>query len=495
MAPALHVRCGCRGAGCHGVSCNTERRRRWWRRRWRRQWRCVQTRVESATTALTPCAGGAGSGGGSGRHGDGEDSSLPPRDSSFWFSVESFVRRNPSRASAAAVATLGVASFAFSRSEFGVAMKMRKVFEEGGLRGWEKHFRKDQGPNCLPRTELLKDMSELLRPGKLPQYTVIVGAAGTGKSAGHTPPGVFVALTNRTFAGKSTAVRKAIVGLKKPKGVVYFLPPTLLSGFSSALADALGYRRPVAWADRVVRLFTGETKEQAGMPPTTSEPHATWHALEPCIVKAAELYTSKHGVPPVLVLDGMDLVAKENPEFFVTMQNFAKKCADTGTLSVMLVFSDGRALPLLQSSSAITRAGVICEVGDISDEEARSLLRNTYSVKDVDRAAALVDQVAGGRFPLLIKCGLSSKSLDAISRELDIKTRDSLRKVGVRATEPLFCKLLSSSCIDMDTAHELLPESKVQELLRLNILLAHPDGTYSFHDRHVTRFMQRAGRT
>ena len=93
-------------------------------------------------TALTPCAGGAGSGGGSGRHGDGEDSSLPPRDSSFWFSVESFVRRNPRRASAAAVATLGgVASFAFSRSEIGVAMKMCKVFEEGGVRGWEEHFR------------------------------------------------------------------------------------------------------------------------------------------------------------------------------------------------------------------------------------------------------------------------------------------------------------------------------------------------------------------
>ena len=415
----------------------------------------MQTRVESATTALTPCAGGAGSGGGSGRHGDGEDSSLPPRDSSFWFSVESFVRRNPSRASAAAVATLGgVASFAFSRSEYGVAMKMRKVFEEGGLRGWEKHFRKDQGPNCLPRTELLKDMSELLRPGKLPQYTVIVGAAGTGKSAGHTPPGVCVALTHRTFAGKSTAVRKAIVGLKKPKGVVYFLPPTLFSGFSSALADALGYHQPVAWADRVVRLFTGEIKEQAGTLPAASEPHATWQALEPCLVRAAELYASKHGVPPVLVLDGMDLVAKEDPAFFVTMQNFAKKCADMGTLSVMLVFSNGRALPLLRSSSAFTRAGVICEVGDISDEEARSFLSNMYSVKDVDRVAALVDQIAGGRFPLLIKCGLSSNSLDAISRELDIKTRDNLRKVGVRATEPLFCKLLSSSRIDIDTARE-----------------------------------------
>ena len=241
------------------------------------------------------------------------------------------------------------------------------------------------------------------------------------------------------------------MGLEKPKGVVYVLPPTLLSGFSSALADALGYRRPVAWASRVVRLFTGEIK-QAGTPPA-SEPHATWHALEPCLVRAAELYTSKHGVPPVLVLDDMDLVAKKDPEFFVKMQDFAKKCADTGMLSVMLVVSDGRVLPLLQSSSAITRAGDICEVGDISDEEARGLLSKMYSVKDAD-AAALVDQVAGGRFPLLMKCGLSSKSLDAISRELDIKVEEDLQQVGMPPTAPLFCKLLSSSRIDIDTARE-----------------------------------------
>ena len=96
------------------------------------------------------------------------------------------------------------------------------------------------------------------------------------------------------LAGKSTAVRKAITKLKKPKGVVYFLPPTLLCGFSSALAEVLGYRHPAALADRVVRLFTGETKAQAGPPPTTSEPHATWQALEPCLLKAAEFYCFKH---------------------------------------------------------------------------------------------------------------------------------------------------------------------------------------------------------
>ena len=61
---------------------------------------------------------------------------------------------------------------------------MRKVFEEGGLCGWEKHFRKDSRPNWIHRPHLLADITELLRPGVSAQYSVIVGAAGTGKSTG-----------------------------------------------------------------------------------------------------------------------------------------------------------------------------------------------------------------------------------------------------------------------------------------------------------------------
>ena len=159
---------------------------------------------------------------------------------------------------------------------------------------------------------------------------------------------------------------------------------------------------------------------------------------------------------------------------------------------MVLVFSsDGRALPLLQSCSAVTRAGTIYEVGDVSDADAIAWLRTVYNV-EAPRAETLVRAIAGGRFPLLMLSGASSKSVDAIIRELDIKARDNLRRAGVCVTAPLFCKLLSSTCIDKDAAHELLPESKVQELLSLNILSAHPDGTYTFHDRHVARFMERA---
>ena len=88
--------------------------------------------------------------------------------------------------------------------------------------------------------------------------------------------------------------------------------------------------------------------------------------------------------------------------------------------------------------------------------------------------------------------GMLHSSVDAISRELDIKIREGLREVGVRPNAPLFRALLTTKAIVIDEAHELLPKAKVQELLSLNILSAHPDSTYTFHDRHVMRFMERA---
>ena len=343
------------------------------------------------------------------------------------------------------------------------------VFEAGGAHGWDAIFFKDTF-NHIQRTELHKELTQLLRPDEKAQYAVVVGAAGTGKS---------------------TAVRSAVRSLVEPKGAVYFLPPTLLTSFSSELAGVLGYYRPIRWADRVVRLVTGETKEGAKAPSLNAEPQATWSALEPCLVKAAARYRAKHGAPPALVLDGMDLVAKEDPYFFLKMQDFAKKCADAGILSVVLVFSDGRALPLLQSSSAISRAGVIYEVGDVSDKDAVKWLTEEYNV-EASRAAALVDSVAGGRFPLLRMCGISTKSVDDLSDLLDRKTEVNLLRVGVDPTAPLFRALLSSKSVKEIVAFKLMPENKVQELLSLNILSAHPDSTYTFHDRHVTRFMERA---
>lgn len=333
------------------------------------------------------------------------------------------------------------------------------------------HFCQRQAPQSVETCAAPGGHTRLLRPDKHAQHAVIAGAVGTGKS---------------------TAVRKAILQLEEPKGAVYFLPPTMLFGFSSALANALGYNRPAGWADRVANFFTGESKPPPAVAPTTSEPHATWMRLEPCLVKAAARYRAKHGAPPVLVLDAMDLVAKEDPSFFLEVQDFARRCADTGILRVVLVVSEGRGLPLLQSLSTDTRAGVIYEVGDVSDNEATEWLTKNYNL-DAARAAALVDTVAGGRLWMLSNYGASSRSVDAISRELDIQTGVDLLHVGLRPDAPLFRALLSANAIATGKAHALLPGAKLQQLLSRNILSAHPDGTYTFHDRHVLRYMVRAG--
>jgi hypothetical protein len=153
----------------------------------------------------------------------------------LWLSLKRLLR--PLHFSAGALAAVGsTLCFAYHYSEAGIARHVCRVFAAGGARGWDAHFFKDRLPNRVARKQLHEDLTTLLRPDARAQYAVIVGAAGTGKS---------------------TAVRKAIGELHEPKGAVYFLPPTLLSGFSSALAHALGYYRPVGWADRVVRFLSG----------------------------------------------------------------------------------------------------------------------------------------------------------------------------------------------------------------------------------------------
>ena len=206
--------------------------------------------------------------------------------------------------STGAVCTAGsTLCFAYYYSEAGVTRQICRVLEAGGVRGWETHFRRDWLPGRVERAKVHADITKLLRPDAKTQYAVIVGAAGTGKS---------------------TAVRKAIVDLEAPKGAVYFLPPTLLIGFSSALANALGFYRPVGWTDRIVRFFSGETKEVEAGPPFTAEPHASWQTLEPYIIRAAERYAAKHNAPAVLVLDGMELIAKDDPAFSTRFRTLRK---------------------------------------------------------------------------------------------------------------------------------------------------------------------------
>jgi hypothetical protein len=376
---------------------------------------------------------------------------------------------------AGAAATVGAAAFLIAyESESAVVSSMCEVFERGGVPDWEKEFFADLAPGVVPRQALQDTLQALLYPDSTlasKSYAVVVGASGTGKS---------------------TAVRLAVraVGSSRAKGAVYYLAPTGITSFSTGLMHALHYREPFSLLSPLRRLVIGEPKDSPDLQSPMPQPVASWRVLAPVLKAAAARFRARHGRPAVLVLDAMDLVAKEDPKFFTEVQNFAKEYADKGTLRVVLVFSDGRALPLLQGNSARTRAVMPLEVGDISDKEALTFLKALEV--DAVRAEALVREVAGGRFSLLLEHAPAAQDVGAIVSMLHNRTDEVLTMARVLPTGQLFRVLLEKGSISSAVALRLLEQEKITLLLQSNILVAHPDGKYTFHSRHVESFIARA---
>ena len=152
-------------------------------------------------------------------------------------------------------------------------------------------------------------------------------------------------------------------------------------------------------------------------------------------------------------------------------------------------------LPLLLSSSAESRCDKdhIYEVGDISDDDAVTFITSRYG-KSEALARELVETITGGRFTLLQSYGKTAKPLAAIRQVLDIEINLRLKAAGVRPTHPLFMalSLAASASINKDAAAEMLEPSKLSALLRLNILAAHTDGTYTFNTRRVEARIREA---
>ena len=215
--------------------------------------------------------------------------------------------------------------------------------------------------------------------------------------------------------------------------------------------------------------------------------------LRDALEAAAGAFRAKHGRPAVLVIDAADYIAKKAPVFFNDLQDFAKVCADAGSLRIVFVSIEGVALPLMQLSSAWTRALPPYEVQDIGDHEAVDYL--VERGVDRPRAEEAVRDITGGRFALLlhVASAASVKSIQAIRHELDIKTGSDLKLMGLIPAHAFFRALVTTKRIERVAALDLLPRDTIDALLKANILAAHPDdGTYTTHARHVEVFLRDA---
>lgn len=83
------------------------------------------------------------------------------------------------------------------------------------------------------------------------------------------------------------------------------------------------------------------------------EPYHTWNLLSKLLLKTAIEYKQKHKSPMVLVLDQVDRIAKKDTEFLGILQDFAKDCADKGTLIIVFVASESLVPSIMRSKNII----------------------------------------------------------------------------------------------------------------------------------------------
>ena len=341
-----------------------------------------------------------------------------------------------------------------------VADSVLRAFEEG--RGFELV---DEDA-IVDRKDLVDGLGLILQPQKSKNYYVIVGENG---------------------AGKTTAVRQALSASKSPKGAVYFNCPESVELFSVNLAGLIGFRDQLDISGGAQRRIESTTKEEK-VPVPSDEPLATFNRLRQSLIDAAAKFKAKNGRPMVLVIDSADRLAKDNPAFLGKLQGFAKDCADGGNLRIVFISSDGSALPQLMTRSSWSRAKKPpFEIGEIPDDQAVEYLTKK-GVRE-NEAKLAVANLTGGLFVSLndfVSSRLEGMTYEQLVEQRDIALRLRLINSKIPISHALFQRLVQHASIRMDDARNLgMEEAQLDFLLKNNILAAHPNNTYTFHDRHT----------
>lgn len=354
---------------------------------------------------------------------------------------------------------------------------MVKAFHNGNkMDNYKSELEVDEEAK-VPRPEVDSAISNILSKKEI-RYFLVTGERGTGKS---------------------TAIRKAIKAKDKnagekadeKTGVVYFMAAN--KDNAKQLGDAIGMKltNPV-----LNLLLQAVEKEQ------TDKAYLT--KLFFYLKLSSEKYKQTYQKPATLIIDACDLIAKNDKELLNDLQSHAKKYVDSKSLVIIFVSSEGLVLPLLEKSSDWSRAGRVCYIGDIPDEEAKKYL--TDKKISSDTALYAVENVSGGRFEVLNKianemegitdedCGSKNNHLAIVKKmeiEFHAETNTDLKKIGVPKTNLLFKHLIKSGFVAKDKALDWVDEDKISSLLKANIISAHPDKTYAINVRHVKTYLEK----
>jgi len=313
-----------------------------------------------------------------------------------------------------------------------------------------------------------------------------------------TSGSLFSVIVGATGVGKSTVVREAVSQLKEPRGIVLYSTPDAVAAIIPWLAKTVGYNPCAMDVLGGLRRQWSTSSKVGGA--------AEWNGLAEALLDAAEAYQRKYNRVPVLVIDAADIIAKIAPDIFKSLVKFAKEQVDDKKIRIIFACGEGSTLPLLElDNSADVRSRVI-EIKEIPDEAAKDYLRNRLLEKDPvtkklkenkaieSRIVDAVDNIAGGRLIYLVQFAEKFRRYDSNAEyreKLDRRTHCVLVIAGEQLKMPV-----DPNDKRTEDQREKETISNAQEtistLLKRNIILQHPDNTYTFNTRYVKSFFKSA---
>ncbi|RUS15614.1 hypothetical protein BC937DRAFT_92233 [Endogone sp. FLAS-F59071] len=296
-------------------------------------------------------------------------------------------------------------------------------------------------------------------------------------SCGHS---FFHTIVGEEGIGKTVAVRQAASEIGK--GVVYVKIPEDLNSFGDEFAKALKWRFETTTVMAAIgRMILGT---HSGIVLSPSE--KINRALE-AFDRGAKQYKATYGVTPVLILDNVSKLSREDPQLLKILQDYAKDRAAQSKHSVVFVSNKG-----IIPHMTMTHSSKTMNFEDFDETEALQYLKKL----DIEeKYAKQLYGLFGGRIGHLRMYG------DDLKKGMKF---EDIRKVAFSAIEGNFCqakmlkggenykvgrciikKLLKDKKISLSYCNRLLGnEAIMDELLRANVISFDPaDRTISFQSR------------
>ena len=248
----------------------------------------------------------------------------------------------------------------------------------------------------IRRPEEEEVIKEILLNKRTRSYGVILGPTGTGKSC----------LTMKVCS-------------KYPSRVIYN-HITVNGALPLQLANAINMKLRSTFIDQLMAKILPGYESNFVLPETFEE--SLDFVLNIINLQAQQLLKICDKKVVTLVLDGVDLIAKQSREDFITLIDLCKNLADKGNVNVILVSSEERIVSLMKQTSSRSRSGNIVEILDLSKDVAVKYLKK-FNVPNPED----IYHITGGRMIYLIQC---IQLVNFLSSTTTLKSEEIFETVG-----------------------------------------------------------------